>query len=747
MQLFTNKYHHFLGFVEFLNLKMLPMPKMLSLYTGYAQLGHYSEHLDGVLAPIIKRFRDGDEPIQFDDVGEVSIIRQCVLHAHLKIRSCKTANNLENSYWQNGERIFTESHSKLSQTLGLGFAKILEKTLGVPIRKGRTIDEAYPENHYENNLRKDIVYWRDQEIADFRNNNPFPHAEEFKYQTTMPGGKTKKIVIKKKGRKNKTVIKKIVKRGKPQRKKNIATRPKRIANTSLVEGKRLGPNIFFREIPVKNGMLVIGRDRLGVVTQYPASDPLQNNYEGAELFTFIVNPENLGGQAHAERLRRYSSMYDIYDFKSLVAHFDTCLGNDIQGEIGGAYIMDPADSYPQTPSGLDGLFATERMRSKSVHMNNLYSMPKPAPGRYYVDGRSDTYSDRRFTQQARFTLRTCIPTATSTAVKLGTMYVTYAVLFTKPVLRVPFVGTASTYDSRITYPNGLPGGLQDINNAWATTITDKNLVRGNMGITPYTTEVNTTRYFPPGSYLINADVNITCSLQTPPNIQHVFYEWTTDGITYTPIGSHNVDGTAVSGVFTLYWGDSAAQDTFNFSVGTKVNFANDGLFYGLRLRYDVLKTTAYINSMSVQVAAVFPDTEEQKQLVAKTPFTKRILELEHKLNKLIIDTSDEVETESKEEKKTITRANTPLSARSRSHQNEQYFSVNNSTKERAVNVASLEPRRENRHTRMQIPREISQNKELMEVLQASGNTIEIEEDEDLPSKRGSLGSTSSWQKT
>jgi len=221
------------------------------------------------------------------------------------------------------------------------------------------------------------------------------------------------------------------------------TRPRRrigLGGAPVIYNQRNASSAFSVRSSGDN-LLVTGRDLLGIAT-------ISTNTPGEQIFNLNVNPTELGG----ERLRRFASVFDAYNFTEVVIHFTSSLGTSVGGDLLGWFDMDPSDTVTANEAGL---------RVGSAHPGAAYTqdfkpcawrMPKPLQGRYYMEGSKATASDKRLTQEAVFTLAVNSPIPTGSTLpspslpaNIGSLWISYKCVLQKSTVQEAFVGGSDVY--------------------------------------------------------------------------------------------------------------------------------------------------------------------------------------------------------------------------------------------------------------------------------------------------------------
>jgi hypothetical protein len=315
--------------------------------------------------------------------------------------------------------------------------------------------------------------------------------------------------------------------------------------------------------------IVNGKDRVGVVTN-------RDNMIGQSLITFIINPQILGG----ERVRRLASTFDNFHFDYLRVHFSQAEGTQVPGEMLGWFEMDPVDSPPENDFGLKIGFAhDDSARTATNYEPQMWTMPRPLSGRYYMENNGSTASDKRLTQEGVFNLRTSVPTTLDPNTPVGSLWIEYRITMTKPTIQRDFVGSDDVYSAATTNGTGFATMFSQAIDP--TVGNDLSIVQpySNAGTTAV--EGLNSAYaviVPPGVW----DFDITCDAGgwgVTSTAGLIAYEWavsTDGGNTYTPISNYTT-GCATN--FFPVWAVSTSTAAFAVPCtwGTRVLVPNDGL--------------------------------------------------------------------------------------------------------------------------------------------------------------------------
>lgn len=169
------------------------------------------------------------------------------------------------------------------------------------------------------------------------------------------------------------------------------------------------------------------------------------NYPGSVLLKIPLNPSSMG-----ERLRRLSSNYELYHFPSAQVHYAPARGTQTAGSLLGFFDQDPVDEFDAGARSLAEAAAHPLAHSVKIWEDGLWVMPPRPSGRFYVDRAANTSADLRLQDQGNFRIMLDVPPdesilTTGSNFVLGSIYVEYVCVLSKPTIQSNFVGTCDLF--------------------------------------------------------------------------------------------------------------------------------------------------------------------------------------------------------------------------------------------------------------------------------------------------------------
>jgi hypothetical protein len=193
-------------------------------------------------------------------------------------------------------------------------------------------------------------------------------------------------------------------------------------------------------------MYVHGKDRLSLIT-------IGDNKEGSILFQQDINPTLIAGQ----RVQRFASCFDQYSIPFCAVHFEHSAATSADGNLQMWFEMDPTDVAPEGRQGLDVGATHPSCVNGSLYQNLTCIMEKPMNGRYYMEGDSNSDSDRRLTQQGRLEVRLQVPSnVLDENSTIGVLWIEYFIKMSRPTIQ-PLLSATSNFDFQ--HLNGLVWNL------------------------------------------------------------------------------------------------------------------------------------------------------------------------------------------------------------------------------------------------------------------------------------------------
>jgi len=256
-------------------------------------------------------------------------------------------------------------------------------------------------------------------------------------------------------------------------------------------------------------------------------------------------------------------------------------------------------------------------------------------GRYYMEGDTDTDSDKRLTQQAVFECRLQVPSNTlAVGSSLGVFWIEYVIQMTRPTIQTNFVGSSSSFlfsstlralDSMVT-----EGVQEEMLAAGEPIILESNNTGveflGDGMLCPVDTTIKlATQIFqvPAGVWLMTSTIGGWNQVTSAAAVQLLLYEVSIDeGVTWNPVASKfNISAPTTFALLATQSTASLTNVDFDYGVRLVVPTANtvSGVRTLVRLAtiHDNVVAAATLTSLSITFTRTFPLPDEADQLMTK----------------------------------------------------------------------------------------------------------------------------------
>jgi hypothetical protein len=439
--------------------------------------------------------------------------------------------------------------------------------------------------------------------------------------------------------------------GKPKNKKmkislvNAAGRPGPPVATSSLSSKP-----YFRLTSSGDSINVHACDRIptGVTLSLDLLSVEDVNYSGAVLLKIPLNPSALG-----ERLRRLSSNFELYSFKSMVVHFAPAQGTQNAGSLLGFYDQDPTDEFDAGIRSLAEASAHPQAHSIKIWEDGFWAMPARASGRFYIDRNGSTSADKRLQDQGNFRLMIDVPVPDSLLpstgdLVLGSVYVEYICELSKPTIQPNFVGTA---DSMVLSSDGGATAASGFISATTANVLEAFYDAGPRVIPAYDPRSNAGTTFervvsdahasiaiPEGVWNVSLSMNYSLDAAGTWRLNHTAAvnqtashaeSNVTDGVTPTRQAS---DGAANAYFIT----EAALITDAGFTTGFQLCVpAAEFRYYTFSLTEVSGTSTLTMSNIRITISSVWPNDEQEDVINPEgVPMAKRLLALETKLRRV-----------------------------------------------------------------------------------------------------------------